>query len=80
MDINNYKKILNEKGIKLFDYQYRLSFFKINLVTNNNYNNQIGGGDKTLLKNKNKDELKNIVYCSLSQNVNLGYIHHLIFK
>lgn len=81
MDLNNYKKILKAKGIKLFDYQYRLSFFKINLATNNNYNfdNQIGGGNKKILKNKNKKELINIVSYSLSKNVNLGYIHHLLY-
>ena len=82
MDFNNYKKLLKSNGIKLFDHQYRLSYFKINLVMQNRIQN--GGGKSksksNILKIKEKDKLFNIVSYSLSNNINLGYMYHLIYN
>lgn len=78
MDLLEYKKILKSKGIKLFDYEYRLSLYKINLINSTNLE-QYGGGIN-ILNNKNNNELKNIVNCLLSNNVKLGYIYNLIYS
>jgi hypothetical protein len=78
MDLLEYKYLLKKKGIKLFDYEYRLSLYKINLLNSFN-NDQIGGGAKILL-NKNNYEVKNIIDCCLSNNIKLGYIYNLIYN
>ena len=80
MDFNNYKKLLKSNGIRLFDHQYRLSYFKVNLVMKNRI--QEGGGKRNnkILKKKNKNKLLNIVSYSLSNNINLGYMYYLIYN
>lgn len=78
MELLEYKKLLKSKGIKLFDYQYRLSLYKLNLINSLDHN-QVGGGGKILI-NKNNYELKNIVDCCLSNNVKLGHIYNLIYN
>lgn len=78
MELEEYKKYLNSNRIKLFDYQYRLSLYKLNLVYSLN-KDQVGGG-KNILYNKNSQTVKKIVDCSLSNNVKLGYIYQLIYS
>ena len=77
MELQEYKKYLNSKGIKLFDHEYRLSLYKLNLVNSFN-NDQIGGG--SILYRKDSKTVKEIVNCSLSNNVKLGYNYQLIYS
>jgi len=78
MNILEYKKYLKSKGIVLFDHEYRLSLYKLNLV-NSMSSEQLGGGKKNL-NNKTNNEVSNIVNCCLSNNVKLGYIYNLIYN
>ena len=78
MELLEYKKYLNSKGINLFDHEYRLSLYKLNLVNGLN-SDQVGGG-LNILNNKSTCKIKHIVNCSLSNNVKLGYIYNLIYS
>jgi hypothetical protein len=71
MKLNEYKKMLKENNIFLFDHDIRISHYIINKFHNNN--NQIGGG-KNIFNNKEPYEIKKIVDTSLSKN-----FYNLIF-
>lgn len=70
MQYIEYINLLKNKGIELFDYQYRMSYYEI---FNNNL--QKGGSVNTLYSNllleKTKQELEIIVDVSLSKNPDL---------
>ena len=78
MKFNYYKNILNEKNIYLFDHQYRISHYKLNLLSSNDNYNQTGGGK--IISNKSKKELEQMLDLLLSNNMNLGYIYNFIYK
>jgi hypothetical protein len=73
MDFVKYKNLIESRGIKLFDHEYRISHFEINNLTNNH--EQTGGGrtNPTYKKLKKLDDnhFLNIVMLSLSSNSNL---------
>ena len=66
--------ILKNKGIDLFDYEYRISYNNINNfnnIYNFNNNEQKGGGKdkvKQMFEYKDKNDLNIIVNLSLSSN------------
>jgi hypothetical protein len=82
MDYTKYVQYLKNKNIILFDHQYRLSYYKLNRLRN--LNNQTGGGNYNnnyyLFKNKSNNDIINIINSSLSHNVKLGYLYHLIYN
>jgi len=51
MNYNNYITYLKKNNIILFDYQYRLSYYKLNKLQL--FNNQIGGS----INNKNNTNI-----------------------
>lgn len=75
MDFIEYKTLLNNNNIYLFDHEYRISYNKIlnnnyinNKFINNFYKNQMGGGQTSYLNN--------IVKISLSSNPQ--YLYNII--
>ena len=70
MNFINYKHFLESKNIKLFDHEYRISYYKLLKYTQTN--NMIGGGNTlsvlNSLNNKDSISLKNIVDILLSHN------------
>ena len=84
MNYNNYITYLKKNNIILFDYQYRLSYYKLNKLQL--FNNQIGGSinnknnTNILFKNKSYKETINIINLSLSNNIKLGYLYYLIYN
>ena len=82
MDFKKFRKILEKNNIKLFDYEYRISYNRIfNMNKICNQNNQYGGGDinSNIFKLKSKNNLENIINYSLSKNMKLGYLYYLIY-
>ena len=83
MNYNKYVQYLKDKNIILFDHQYRLSYYKLNKLLT--YNNQKGGSGLNnkynfLFHNKSNNEIINIIDSSLSHNIKLGYLYHLIYN
>ena len=68
MNYQEYVKFLNQNNIKLFDYQYRISYD--NIIRNRINIEQIGGGNGNFLQNKSKDELLLIVNIANSSQPN----------
>jgi hypothetical protein len=66
MNYIEYVNYLKSKNIKMFDHDYRISYYNINKYINEESNNMTGGGNKMLIKNYNNDELINIINISLS--------------
>jgi hypothetical protein len=62
MKLNEYKKILKENNINLFDHDIRISHY----ILNNYYKKEQIGGGKHIFINKNKNQIKNIIDTSLS--------------
>lgn len=77
MELSTFKEFLKKKDIILFDYEYRIALYKINLIKNE----QIGGGQEVkLLSNKTKMEINQIINYTLSFNFKLGYLNNLIYN
>ena len=68
MNYQEYVKFLNQNNIKLFDYQYRISYD--NIIRNRINIEQTGGGNGNFLQNKSKDELLLIVNIANSSQSN----------
>lgn len=62
MKLNEYKKILIKKNIKLFDHDIRISHY----ILNNYYKKEQIGGGSDIFNNKSSIEIKNIIETSLS--------------
>lgn len=67
MNLIEYKQVLQDNNIKLFDHDIRISYFMLNKYYNKE---QIGGGNN-IFCNKSTQEIKNIVDISLSPNFHL---------
>lgn len=68
MNYLKYKKLIESKGIELFDHEYRISYHNITNMRRI-YTEQTGGGSKSLyktLKSKDSNNLLNIVKMSIS--------------
>lgn len=70
MKLNEYKKILKENNINLFDHDIRISHY----ILNNYYKKEQTGGGKNIFYDKNPNEIKNIIDTALSPR-----FHNLIF-
>ena len=68
MDLLKYKKLLKKNNIQLFDYELRISHYKITNINTE----QIGGGKRKSLihrlKKLDNNNILNIVKLSLSSN------------
>lgn len=63
MEFKDFKKILKQKNINLFDHDYRIAY---HVLTNGE---QKGGGySKNIFNNKTNNEIKDIIDLSLSDN------------
>jgi hypothetical protein len=62
MKINDYKKILIDNNIHLFDHDIRISHY----ILNKFYKKEQVGGGKNIFNNKTSSEIKNIVDTALS--------------
>jgi|APSaa5957512535_1039671.scaffolds.fasta_scaffold68427_3 hypothetical protein len=68
MNFLEYKNLLESRNIKLFDYQYRISYHR--LLNQNNISEQTGGGSLiTKLNNVSKNNLISILGLLLSSNI-----------
>ena len=67
MNFLKYKKLIESKGIELFDHEYRISYHNITNMRRILPGEQTGGGSlyKTL-KSKDSNNLLNIVKMSIS--------------
>ena len=70
MNYLEYTKLIESKGIELFDHEYRISYH--NIINRRISSEQTGGGSiyKTL-KSKDSDNLLNIVKISMSDTQRL---------
>lgn len=72
MNFIKYKNLIEMKGIKLFDHEYRISYSELNNITHNNI--QTGGGSANSsvlyrkLKTLEEDQFLNVIKLSLSSN------------
>ena len=73
MNFLKYKKLIESKGIELFDHEYRISYYNITNMKRISAE-QIGGGSTSLyksLKNKDSNNLLNIIKISISDTQRL---------
>jgi hypothetical protein len=78
MNFVDYKNLIESKGIKLFDHEYRISYFEINNmsltknISNGSHNIQKGGSKENKvyrkLKKLDNDNFLNVILLSISSN------------
>ena len=72
MNYINYKKFLDSKNIKLFDYEYRISYYKLLKYTQKD--TMIGGGNTLSVLNS----LNNSLSCKTIVDILLSHNSHYI--
>lgn len=66
MKFNQYKKLLERNNIQLFDHDYRISYFELTNIIDNNMRG--GGSLYKKLKDMDHINLINLVKISISSN------------
>jgi len=66
MNYLKYKKLIESKGIELFDHEYRISYHNITNMRRISSEQTGGGSLYKILKHKDSDNLLNIVKMSIS--------------
>jgi hypothetical protein len=66
MNFLKYKKLIESKGIELFDHEYRISYHNITNMRRISAEQTGGGSLYKTLKNKDSNNLLNIVKMSIS--------------
>lgn len=80
MNITDYINFLKNKNIILYDYEYRISHFKIKKILSINQNGGSSFNNNFFFKNKSNEEIKYILNVSMSNNTKLGYLYYLLYK
>ena len=74
MKFNQYKKLLERNNIQLFDHDYRISYFELTNIIDNN----MRGGGSLYKKLKDMDHINLINLVKISISSNSQYINCLL--